>query len=337
MLALVAMLSLAQVSSPIGDGVCVTFTAALDSSARELVGQSVEGIGGYCSLTGCRMSGRVTGAASVNGAFYVPDPVNTSNYAIFIDRVTSATKAAICLSGTLSTGACLNSISVDGTTVATFSGPISASALTATTTVNGATSTMTGFYRSVGVATGSLPTCNAGAAGSLEYDTTLKRAAICDDSPGSFAWRYACSSTTATLDVVVSTGAPSFMQPTSGGAAIGIKPINVQSGQGVWWSSTAPTIGSGFCTSPTITRANGTISFLFDVGSACAASSGVITMPAASNAWTCECTNTTAPQTRTVTSAMTSSTSVTLTSRDWAGTATNFVAGDDIACICSGQ
>jgi hypothetical protein len=40
--------------------------------------------------------------------------------------------------------------------------------------------TATTFLKSIGVASGSLPTCNAGAAGSLEYDTTLTCFRICN-------------------------------------------------------------------------------------------------------------------------------------------------------------
>ena len=45
----------AQSSSPIGEGVCVQLVAAFDP--RTAVGQSVTGIGGYCSLSGCTLSG----------------------------------------------------------------------------------------------------------------------------------------------------------------------------------------------------------------------------------------------------------------------------------------
>jgi len=50
-------------------------------------------------------------------------------------------------------------------------------------------------------------------------------------------------------------------------------------------SVTAPTIGSGFGTSPSVPSNNGTASFTVNVGTGGTASSGVITMPAATTGW----------------------------------------------------
>lgn len=97
-------------------------------------------------------------------------------------------------------------------------------------------------------------------------------------------------------------------------------------------SVTAPTL-SGFCTSPTVTASNGTAAFLLDVGSSCAASTGTITLPTATTGWNCECTNRTSGATRMVTQTSSTTTTCVLQSRDWAGTAANWVNGDDISCI----
>ena len=59
-------------------------------------------------------------------------------------------------------------------------------------------------------------------------------------------------------------------------------------------SSTAPTIASGFGTSPSIV-ANNTAAFQVIVGSGGTASSGVITMPAAPNGWACSANDVTSP------------------------------------------
>ena len=64
-------------------------------------------------------------------------------------------------------------------------------------------------------------------------------------------------------------------------------------------SQTAPTIASGFCTSPTIAASNGTATFEIHIGTGCAASSGVLTMPAA-NGWACHFHNVTHPDSNTV-------------------------------------
>lgn len=60
-------------------------------------------------------------------------------------------------------------------------------------------------------------------------------------------------------------------------------------------SSAAPTIGSGFGTSPTVPFNNGTSAFTINVGTGGVATSGVITMPTASaNGWVCHVQNQTA-------------------------------------------
>jgi hypothetical protein len=53
-------------------------------------------------------------------------------------------------------------------------------------------------------------------------------------------------------------------------------------------SSTAPTISSGFGTSPSIASNNGTASFRVNVGTGGAATSGVVGLATASNGWNCQ-------------------------------------------------
>lgn len=59
-------------------------------------------------------------------------------------------------------------------------------------------------------------------------------------------------------------------------------------------SSTAPTIFSGFGTTPSISAPNGTPSFTVTVGTGGTDTGGTITMPAAANRWNCQATNETA-------------------------------------------
>ena len=54
-------------------------------------------------------------------------------------------------------------------------------------------------------------------------------------------------------------------------------------------SSTAPTISSGFGTSPSIASNNGTAAFTVNVGTGGTASSGVIGLPTATTGWNCFC------------------------------------------------
>jgi hypothetical protein len=57
-------------------------------------------------------------------------------------------------------------------------------------------------------------------------------------------------------------------------------------------SATAPTISSGFGTSPSVTHANGTASFSINVGTGGSATNGVVTLPTASDAWACSAADT---------------------------------------------
>lgn len=100
--------------------------------------------------------------------------------------------------------------------------------------------------------------------------------------------------------------------------------------------ASAPAIAAA-CTSPTVTHGN-TISFQMDVGTGCAVSVVTLTLSAASNGWACGGRNITGGLTRGLkqTGAV-STTSVTLTSVDAAGAATNFVDGDDLAIDCVGR
>jgi len=56
-------------------------------------------------------------------------------------------------------------------------------------------------------------------------------------------------------------------------------------------SATAPTISSGFGTSPSIATNNGTAAFTVNVGTGGTATSGVIGLPTATNGWNCFCTD----------------------------------------------
>lgn len=101
-------------------------------------------------------------------------------------------------------------------------------------------------------------------------------------------------------------------------------------------SSTAPTIASGFCTSPTVPNANGTAAFTVNVGSACAGSTGVITMPTAATGWVCSAYNITTPATNVVNQTAGTTTSVTVTNYvRTTGVAGNFTSSDVLRFQCS--
>ena len=79
-------------------------------------------------------------------------------------------------------------------------------------------------------------------------------------------------------------------------------------------SSTTPTIGSGFGTSPSIVASNGTAAFTLNIGSGGSATSGVVIMPVANTGWACTAMPNTVPQAGAVMySSPTSTSSITIT------------------------
>ena len=106
----------------------------------------------------------------------------------------------------------------------------------------------------------------------------------------------------------------------------------------VLYSSTAPSISSGFGSSPSIAHNNGTGGFTVNVGTGGSASSGVITMPTTTTGWACSATPNGAPQAAAVTySAPTSASSITLTNYTLAtGVALAWSSGFVLQLVCSG-
>jgi hypothetical protein len=107
----------------------------------------------------------------------------------------------------------------------------------------------------------------------------------------------------------------------------------------LWESATAPSIASGFGTTPSVGANNGTAAFTVNVGTGGTATSGVITMPAASHGWSCP-----APNDLTTTSATvfmtkvtaTTTTSITIGNFTTAGAAGAWASGDVIQLSCTG-
>lgn len=100
-------------------------------------------------------------------------------------------------------------------------------------------------------------------------------------------------------------------------------------------SATAPTISSGFGTTPSVTANNGTAAFRINVGTGGTATNGVVGLPTAANGWNCFASDITTPATgHTIKQTATSTTSVTLTNYNNAGTATAWTASDIIIVNC---
>ncbi len=101
-------------------------------------------------------------------------------------------------------------------------------------------------------------------------------------------------------------------------------------------STTAPTV-SGFCTSPSVPASNGTAAFTINVGSACAGSTGTISLPTNTNGWVCDCHDVTTPASNYM--EQTGGTTQTCTMQNYSrtlGTALAFTSSDVYRCTARG-
>lgn len=100
----------------------------------------------------------------------------------------------------------------------------------------------------------------------------------------------------------------------------------------------APTISSGFGTSPSIASSNGTAAFTVNVGST-ASASGVIALPTAVNGWVCDCQDITTTSATTFITKQTASSTTTCTIGNFttAGASGNWTANDILKCTAAGH
>jgi hypothetical protein len=103
-----------------------------------------------------------------------------------------------------------------------------------------------------------------------------------------------------------------------------------------WVSMTAPTISSGFGSSPSITASNGTGAFRVNVGTGGSASSGVIGLPAATTGWNCHVEDLTTESATVFRTKQTASSTTTATvgNFDNTGAAAAWTASDILAVAC---
>lgn len=109
---------------------------------------------------------------------------------------------------------------------------------------------------------------------------------------------------------------------------------------GVTMSRTAPTISSGFGTSPSIATNNGTAGFTVNVGTGGVATSGVIGLPTATNGWVCSCDDLTQVSTSPNKVIMTAASTTTCTVTNKAmstGAAAAWAASDILHCTATGR
>jgi hypothetical protein len=103
-------------------------------------------------------------------------------------------------------------------------------------------------------------------------------------------------------------------------------------------SATAPTISSGFGSTPSISANNGTCSFRVNVGTGGAASTGVIGLTGATTGWNCWCNDLTTLSTGNTTCKQTASTTTTATIEEVSDVAvvTAWASGDILSVTCFG-
>lgn len=119
---------------------------------------------------------------------------------------------------------------------------------------------------------------------------------------------------------------------------LNVSASDLQFGSRVLFSNTAPTISSGFGTSPSVVASSGTAGFTINVGGGGTASTGVVTMPAATTGWACYVNDlsTTSATVFVTKVTATTTTSVTVGNFSSAGTAAAWASGDVLQFQCSG-
>ncbi|WP_431207521.1 beta strand repeat-containing protein [Burkholderia cepacia] len=134
--------------------------------------------------------------------------------------------------------------------------------------------------------------------------------------------------------------------PAIGGTAAAagtFSAMNVKGAYSMWGNVTlsniSPTISSGFGTSPSIVDSNGGAAFRLNVGSGGTASSGTVTLAAASHAWVCQAQDVTTTSASVFVTKMTASTStsVTFTNFNTSGAAAAWAANDILYISCVGD
>lgn len=135
---------------------------------------------------------------------------------------------------------------------------------------------------------------------------------------------------------------PSFSAGTAGTQALSVDsgPF-VVIGTGLKFSNladsgNAPTISSGFGTSPSVTTSNGTIAFTINVGTGGTATNGVIGLPTAANGWACSGDDLTTQSTTVfvLKQIASSTTTATIANYNTAGAQAAWVASDILSIQC---
>jgi len=122
----------------------------------------------------------------------------------------------------------------------------------------------------------------------------------------------------------------------AGGSFTTLTPKTIVGPSGIIFSSTAPTIASGFGSTPSIISSNGTAAVTIHVSGT--PGSGVLTYPAATTGWTCTANQVTVNSTSFLTTAFaTSSTTVALQAYSSSGSTSTWANNDFITVQCVGR
>lgn len=182
-------------------------------------------------------------------------------------------------------------------------------------------------FNNVAVGFASIPT-----SGTKQGNTAVGAYAATTLTTGSYNTIIGCAAgyttlTTGNANIIIGRGDVVATTPAAGTSNY----VNV--GNSIIGYSQAPTIASGFGTSPAIT-ATGTFAFVITVGTGGSATSGVLTFPTAPTGWIVHCTDMTNPATNRTVMTASSATSVTLKNYNTTtGTETAWTAGDALYCI----
>ena len=141
---------------------------------------------------------------------------------------------------------------------------------------------------------------------------------------------------TAGIGLDVATDAVLKVRTTAHSAYAAIDAGDVKTGGVLSLSATAPTIASGFGTSPSMASSNGSVAFTIDVGTGGTASSGVITLPASTTGWVVHCLDITNPASSNTVQTAGTTTSATISNYSrTTGLLTAWAASDIIRCTAT--
>ncbi len=297
---------------------CVKFA---DTSGNIADSGSACGGAGTVTTTGTPANGNLTkfsGATSITNGDLSGDCTTSGALAITCTKTSGVAFTSAATTATGTSGATIpllngaNTHSGATTFSSTISSTVAGAASTPGVTVSGVPFAGTGttsfpqVYINVSGATASTTLNTAGTALGVNGHGAIDLVNFLEDGTSQFK-----VNSTGTATVATAVSAPTVTGTSTVQFGSAFKNSN---NTHILMSATAPTIASGFGTSPSVVANNGTAAFTINVGTGGTASSGVVTMPAATTGWACVVAPNAAPQAGAeMFSAPTSTTSITIT------------------------